>query len=653
MSVIPGVPYLLRAGDWVAPGRPTLPGRPPKTSPVADAGAALIGSAIYTPPNAALYVAPTGSDTAPGTLAQPLATLGAALSRVSAGGTIVMRQGVHRVGQDTQNSQLPAGHLVTPAGVSVQNYPGEIVWLDGSEAFAAGAWTAQDGAWWAPYDRVFNRSPSFVNGADDDPRIDGWAWVDPAYPQACWPDMIFVDGVQQEQVTSKAAVTAGKFFVEGAMTGTGKWFAATKVWIGTNPAGKAVRYAARTKVLTVKGAGFTLRGVGIRRFATTMPSFGALYVEGADFTAEHCHLEDMAAFAIHADTYSDRLTLRRNTIRRISNTALQTNGSYDLLVEDNIFDDTCRGGWNWDAPGSGAIKVTRHQRATADRGTIRRNIMRNGKHGVWTDMSVYGLRVYSNLLQDNTRDGIQYELSGGCDVFDNLILNTGRTPLYVHNTNRARVYNNTVIGCGTEYMPLPNMANARRKVVQFIQDFRRDPASTGYGSDPRQPASFYDNAANKWLIQDVEYFNNVIAGIGSGVYSGLAIDDLERNTGGGRLLAAFGIKSGGNVYSWATNPTYPYFTPDITTKGSGVQVFYSLGVLQASTPLEKASTFSASSPLTASKTLSNQSTADVGAQGLPADIAALLGKTAGTKRIGCFWADAPLPPTPTNPPDPA
>ena len=104
------------------------------------------------------------------------------------------------------------------------------------------------------------------------------------------------------------------------------------MWVGTNPAGKVMRYAARSKLATIKGAGLTMRGIGIRRFATMMPSFGALYVEGTDCTLEHVHLEHMSAFAIHADTGSDRLTIRKSTVQHISNTALQTNGSYDLVV---------------------------------------------------------------------------------------------------------------------------------------------------------------------------------------------------------------------------------------------------------------------------------------------------------------------------------
>ncbi len=67
--------------------------------------------------DSALVVAPNGSDSAPGTVAQPLATTAAALQRARAGQTILLRGGTYPVLRDQR--------VRTGTPVVVRSYPGE------------------------------------------------------------------------------------------------------------------------------------------------------------------------------------------------------------------------------------------------------------------------------------------------------------------------------------------------------------------------------------------------------------------------------------------------------------------------------------------------------------------------------------------------
>ena len=89
----------------------------------ADAGAAELGTTDYEIQTGALFVSPSGDNDADGSLESPLRTIKAALARVSAGGMIVLRAGEYH----------EAFTIAEGVPLTVQSYPGEVVWLDGSE----------------------------------------------------------------------------------------------------------------------------------------------------------------------------------------------------------------------------------------------------------------------------------------------------------------------------------------------------------------------------------------------------------------------------------------------------------------------------------------------------------------------------------------
>src|SRR3954453_18548188 len=90
------------------------------------AGSAAVGTASYPVPAGAVFVSPAGADAGTGAAAAPVRTLTRALALTPAGGTIVMRGGVYHES------------LTVTKTVTIQNYPGETVWLDGAEEGTGG-----------------------------------------------------------------------------------------------------------------------------------------------------------------------------------------------------------------------------------------------------------------------------------------------------------------------------------------------------------------------------------------------------------------------------------------------------------------------------------------------------------------------------------
>lgn len=89
----------------------------------------------------------------------------------------------------------------------------------------------------------------------------------------------------------------------------------------------------------------------------------------------------------------------------------------------------------------------------------------------------------------------------------------------------------------------------------------------------------------------------------------------------------------GNLYHWNTKPAWPWVL------GNGYQkaptIYQSLADWQA-TGHDSRSVFASSDPLNADYTLKDPSV-HKHADRLPADVARLIGQSAGTRHVGCFW----------------
>lgn len=497
-------------------------------------------AAAYPTPSGSLIVSTSGSDsTGAGTVAAPYRTIKKAVAEVAAGGTIAIRGGSYHEGA-LYPQDLVADSVLIPVdkpGLTIQNYNGEEVWLDGSEVVSG----------WASYDTnkyraavavTMHRSPSNVRGQD----VSGYgSYLLAEYPIAHWPEMLLIDGVRQTQVQTLAEVVPGTFFVEGSITGTGvdkHAFTSTHYVIGTDPAGKEVRVAKLARAMTCAADNFTLRGVGFRRYAPNLADLGVFFANARPgLFMENVTMEDSSNLGM--DIGSVGWTFRKGTILRCGRLGINASNRADGgLMEWCYAEQTNDRRFNY-GPSGGIVKI-----GMAWDTTVRYNRFHDNRgHGVWYDECCYRGRIYGNFITDNYGIGILYEISARPWIVDNIIVNNGvlsndvvkRKPhdnpaIDIKSSAHASIWHNTII--------MPEAA------IRFSEGYRKPLNEDGvswrstsqwgsvFGQDKSRSHQFYVDAGFEdvwqfyrdemnWDNEGVSYANNVLAGTAglSTVYS--------------------------------------------------------------------------------------------------------------------------------------
>lgn len=592
VALLPGEPPA-EAGT-TAPAGTTLAGSSGR--PSGTAGAPAVGSAGYPVPVGALVVAPTGDDRAAGTAAAPLRTLGRAVAVAPAGGAVVLRAGSY-----TESVTVPAGKQLT-----VQNWPGEEVWLDGSRVVTG--WVRDGNAWRVDgWTTRFDASPTYTQGAPDNRTAD-WSFVNPRYPLAAHPDQVFVDGAALVQVGSRRAVVPGTFFAD---------YAARRLWIGTAPAGHQVRASTLTTGLTVRGAGSVVRGIGVRRYGTPVPMKGALLVLAPDVTVQDVAVSDNATQGMYVGGQGAvagvRATLRHVTLER--NGMLGLESSYaDGLVLDGVL---ARGNntqhFN-STPVAGGAKLTSARGITVTRSLF----TGNEGDGLWLDESVYDATVTGNDSTGNTLHGVVVEISSDVLLADNLITGNGGDGFKLDDASDMVVWGNTLAG------------NAGHP-VWLVQDSRRASSTSTPGHDPRQPLP---DPTVTWLLGPVTFSDNVLAGPTTAACL-LCVQDTALR----RTAAQIGVAADGTVYG-RTAAGKPAWTATWPGGTSGTQVYATIAAFSTATGQEPHGIEFTGVPVVDA---TGRLTPDVAAittlvaQPLPDDLAATLGRTSGEQHVGAWF----------------
>ena len=254
-----------------------------------------------------------------------------------------------------------------------------------------------DGSAWkkSGWNHVFDHSPTYTFGAQDSSQAN-WGFVDPAYPMAAHPDQLWIDGVAMQQVASRAAVKAGTFFYDES----GK-----NLYVGTNPVGHTAVASTLAKAMSVRVSGVTVRGIGIRRFAPSVPHMGAVTLEKPNIVFENVAVLENATQGISA--ISSGITLRKVTSSRNGLMGIHANyaDNLKLLAVRSTLNNAEH--FNM-APSAGGFKVTKTRGVTGPgqrllrqprRGDVgghvglRRVITgssfnRNAHHGVFLEISL-------------------------------------------------------------------------------------------------------------------------------------------------------------------------------------------------------------------------------------------------------------------------
>lgn len=569
------------------PGLSTVSSAVSTSRPADTAGALPVGGTRWAAPSGAVWVSTKGSDASSGTPTRPVRTIGRALAIVRSGGTIVVRGGTYH-----------ESVTIASKRVTLQNAPGEAVWLDGSRTVTG--WVA-DGRTWRhdKWTTRFDASVGYNKGARDS-TASGWRWVNAAYPMAAHPDQVFVGSTALRQVASRAAVVKGTFYLDETTS---------RLYIGTAPSSGTVRASTLTKALSIRTAGTVVRGIGIRRYSPSIWHIGAVTVEAPDVTLHQVTVQDSATIGvgvIREDVLLSRLTVVRSGLLGVHAATADR-----LRVVGSRLDHNNVERFN-SAPVSGGLKAGRSRGITVDRSSISHNL----GQGYWSDVSVYDTRILRSNVVGNRAAGVFLEISARATVADNLITDNGGDGVKVNNTSSVSIWNNTVVRNG--------------RPLNLVQDPRR-PYNTSYGQDRRYP----DDPEMTWLLGPVTVRNNVI-GLPRGANCVLCVEDYSHE----RTAAQMGVTSNGNVFTRSSAASPSWLT--VWSRGAinvNPAVYGSLSAHRSGTRQDLTSLgYTVTGIVATNGTLASavKRRAATAAAPLPASVAGLVRQPSGVRRLGVF-----------------
>ena len=566
------------SSDPAVPGAPNLP-----VAVRGNPGAPAPGTLVYPVPDASVFVAPDGDDAADGSVQRPKKTVTAALKTVASGGTITLRGGTYH-----EFVLVPPQKRVT-----IQPYPNEEVWFDGAERVTD--WRADGDVWVKDgWTLELDASPTYKRGAPDNTEP-GWQFVNPARPMAAHPDQVWVAGIALREVGSRAEVQPGAFYVDHA---------GDQLVIGDDPTGRVVESSTLTQAISVRSAGSEVRGVGVRRYATSMPQNGTVIAAADRVTFSDMTIRDNSTSGFYS--WSSNTTLK--SVSLIGNGVLGGGASTadGLRLERVLSLGNNSEGFNR-APVSGAFKIDRSRNISV----VDSAFIGNLGQGPWFDESVYNIIFTGNDVIGNTGNGLVLELSDSAVVADNVVAHNGINGIYVIDTGNAQIWNNTVVG------------NARN--ISVTQDRRRasDPAIPGH--DPRQPIP---DPTMPWVTRNTVVSNNVVAD-GSGNCL-VCVEDSSKEFSASAMVS----KVDGNLYRRSASTATQFAL--WARAGAGASGFRTLAEFTAATGQEQSSLVVDESVVDKFFALSPafRATQSTTAQAIPADVASASHLTAESKVLG-------------------
>ncbi|MBA3398910.1 MAG: right-handed parallel beta-helix repeat-containing protein [Acidimicrobiia bacterium] len=565
-------------------------GAAPSSRPVAAPVAATHVQAPAPLRNAAattLFVAPSGSNRAPGTSQRPMRTIAAAVARAGSGSTILVRSGTYH-----ESVTIPTGKRLTILNRGA-------VWLDGSSRVTD--WY-RDGDDWVRRNWLaqFNSSPTFTWGAPDDPRP-FWSFINPRYPMAAHPDQLWVNGRRQRQVSNRSAVRPGTFYVDDA---------GNRLYLGANPRGNTVRASTIAKALTVRGAGTVIGGIGVRRYAPSVPHLGAVTIEATNVSVSRAKIEDNATIGLSVLAHDGHL--RRVIARRNGLLGLHAHLADGLRVTNSVVAGNNSEHFNH-APAAGGMKIgrTRHVRI------IGTTFAGNDGTGFWADVSSYAITLNDIRSVENRSHGISLETSSLALVVDAIVVANREDGIKINNTSRVSVWNSTFHRNG--------------RSINIVQDGRRSDDPDEYGHNPTRP---FPDPTMSWINRPVVVRNTVVSATRGNCL--VCVEDYSRRFTAEQLQ----VSLDNNVYQRPTS-TSPYWFA-VWSRGTVVNpyVFTTLSWFRSATGRDRASRLVQGDPIVfpdgAARPRLREMTADV-ATGITPRIADETGRSVGTRYLGAWF----------------
>lgn len=403
----------------------------------AYAGSIPVGDAKYPiPAGVVLYVSPSGDNANSGTVNSPKRTVAAAIATAPSGATIVLRSGEYH-----ESVTVPSTKALT-----IQAYPGETVWFDGSRRYWAwsgsGPWTSSLGVDWSPIE-----SARYGQAGDG---------------RAHYPEQIWINNAALTQIEDGARPGAGQFSIDRT---------ANTITVGTNPRGRNVRVAELRRWMLATGP-VKLLGFGVRRYSPAAiegPDSALIYVAGASYNSVIQNVVFRQS-GMHGLSIVRPITLDQITVEECSNTGIQMTTAQNSVLSRFAIRNCNRGGWKAQ-PITAGIKITR-----TDGLVIRDGIVENvpGCVGVWFDVSNTRFAVV-NVSVNKVSTGFETELSGGGKI------GGVQYRSWLVNCRTANVVDWSVQILDSDHVTVANCDLAGGRVSVNLQQDR--PANTGSPSN--------------------------------------------------------------------------------------------------------------------------------------------------------------------------
>ncbi|HEY5820440.1 MAG TPA: right-handed parallel beta-helix repeat-containing protein, partial [Propionibacteriaceae bacterium] len=426
------------------------------TLPATPAGLDKTGSVLprtdYPIPSGAIFMSTSGSDANSGTLKSPVKSLNQAVKLAPDNGTIVLRSGEYR---DWYHNKDASSYGIVTKSLTFQAYPGERPWFNGTNKLKSTRWTKTAGRnlWSMSW-----KTPNFCDGqyysrplADQQEKPNNGPCAhfdmskDPSNPMAVDPQMLFVDNLGLRQVTSLSQVSAKTFFYD---------WKAKRLYLGVAPEGRKVEASVRpmAMVLSNKGNGFRILGIGFRKFATNEfhnLTNAVIYVGGSKLMLENSVFTENAAGAVSFSNPRPGSVVRSTVFARNGYVALGGNGTApsgqrnDLVVDGNVFyrNNAEKFGTGCSIScGQAAAKFAHMLGLTLSSNLVEETGGNGG--GLWCDLGCRDTKIVYNTVRANPGAGIFYEVSSEGIIAGNVV--TGSQYGIAVASATTKVYNNTL-----------------------------------------------------------------------------------------------------------------------------------------------------------------------------------------------------------------
>jgi parallel beta-helix repeat protein len=506
-----------------------------------------------------------------------LRTAKAAVAAVPSGGTVSLRGGVYH-----EAVKVELGKSIT-----LQNYPGEAVWFDGSIPLPG--WT-KSGQQWLRRGWTTDFSSMMGHDAAFKERFIG------TNPMAADPDQLFIDGVAQKQVATAPEVTEGRFYVSDS---------GNTIVIGSDPTGKEVRASDLSQAINVNGPNSVIQGIGVRRYANGYEKGGAIKMGNVGGIIRDVVVRDVATVGVSVS--NSNKVIDRVTIRRAGQLGIAGNHSDNSVVRNSIVSDNNTEGFK-DAPVAGGIKFCASRTITIKNNEASNNL----GTGIWFDVSAYDLTIVGNSTNGNRKYGIEVEVSSKAIVANNEATG-GEAGITIFDSGNLKIFNNNVGGSTQAGIKLIQDERRQAKIGSFTE--ARDTRSMNM-VDPKMP----------WLTENLQVANNVF-GLG-GAYQIFALDGRTN-----RAVDTWNLTIDGNLF----NPRPTKADPTMVAWGKGDSTTVERYETPAALAAAKGKTWR-NAQIPKPKTMAAMATERAGyastAVPLPADVAAATGFAAGAKVLG-------------------